>query len=387
MRGEIGKFRALFRERGLVGGVTYCAVHAASMSNGLTRASSRVVDLTSDRDVFVRKGIEESFSTLIEHERGRIDSGGLTNELIARASFVASSSGAVYCVTDLLPAGSSHPVLGQVIANVDGLSEQQIRDSVFHVYFQFDEEALPTLRRVRDCGGRFVPPIDAAKTPYRFVSRSAHEAISSTWSKREAFSHFDVLTHENICEAIEISLDLDGDFLEIGVFRGGSAHTALRYLEARARATGHAPRRAVLIDTFDGFNYLEAATSVDAIWEGTHQLGGADRAMNEIASAIGDVDVEFRLVRGNIIVDPIPEDVLSVSVANIDVDMYEPTRAALERVHPLMQVGGVMILEDPPGTPALYGAFMAMRDFLETESGSKYLCLHKGSQYLLLKRA
>ena len=180
---------------------------------------------------------------------------------------------------------------------------------------------------------------------------------------------------------------LDGHFLEIGVFRGGSAHTALRYLEARARAAGSTPRQAVLIDTFEGFDYPEAATSVDAIWGGTHQLGGADRAMKEIADAIGDVDVEFRLVRGNVIVDPIPEDVRSVSVANIDVDMYEPTRAALERVDPLMQVGGVLILEDPPGTPALYGAFMAMRDFLETEGGSNYLCVHKSSQYFLVKRA
>jgi hypothetical protein len=36
--------------------------------------------------------------------------------------------------------------------------------------------------------------------------------------------------HENICEALEITKDVEGDYVEVGVYKGGSALTALNYL-------------------------------------------------------------------------------------------------------------------------------------------------------------
>ena len=37
-------------------------------------------------------------------------------------------------------------------------------------------------------------------------------------------------THENICEALEITKDMEGDYVEVGVYKGGTALTALNYL-------------------------------------------------------------------------------------------------------------------------------------------------------------
>jgi hypothetical protein len=73
-------------------------------------------------------------------------------------------------------------------------------------------------------------------------------------------------------------------------------------------------------------------------------------------------------------------------VANIDVDLYEATKVALERVAPLVVLGGIIICEDPASTPGLYGAYVAMHDFLEgNEDGRKFLPVFKGGQYFLIK--
>ena len=48
--------------------------------------------------------------------------------------------------------------------------------------------------------------------------------------------------------------------------------------------------------------------------------------------------------------------------------------------------GGIIICEDPPSTPALYGALLAMEKFLNTEEGKNYVKIFKGSQYFLLRK-
>ena len=68
-------------------------------------------------------------------------------------------------------------------------------------------------------------------TSYRFVNHNCLKAITKTFSSKKNISgnYLSTLnTHENICEAIELTKHLEGDYVEIGVFEGGSALTALR---------------------------------------------------------------------------------------------------------------------------------------------------------------
>jgi hypothetical protein len=51
-----------------------------------------------------------------------------------------------------------------------------------------------------------------------------------------------------------------------------------------------------------------------------------------------------------------------------------------------LAIGGIVIAEDPTATPALYGAYLAMSEFLETEIGKKFLPIFKYGQYFLLRR-
>ncbi len=275
----------------------------------------------------------------------------------------------------------------EVLNTTKNLSDEVVRNSVFYIYFICDSDALPEVRRIINCGGILVPHLDASKTDYRFINRLALDSILETLKKIERISHFHNTIHENICEALEITKSLDGDYVEIGVYKGGSALTALNYLQdLRDKKNNKVHRKAWLLDTFDGFTYNEASKSSDAIWVGTHKLYGVTKTMNYISETLSDVGVNFQLVQANICSDQLPNGIKKIAVANIDVDMYEPTRDSLLKISPLVVEGGIILCEDPTSTPALYGSLLAMEDFLTTHEGEKYIKLFKHGQYFLLKK-
>lgn len=279
--------------------------------------------------------------------------------------------------------------LGPWIQNLDSLSDQEISQSVFYVYFTYDVDALPFLKRIQKCGGVFVPPAPSMmeKTNYHLgVNRWAHDAMLATWDIKHRLSHLHISIHENICEALEITRDLQGDYVEIGVYRGGSAATALHYIDICRENQRMQPRRVYLLDTFDGFNYDSAKTAVDPIWPGTHRLSGVDGTMQNIADTFGHINTDIFIVQNNICDDPLPENISSIVAANVDVDGYEPTIRALEKIAKFLVPGGIIICEDSASTPALYGAYLAMEEFLDSNAGRCYTKIFKGGQYFLVKR-
>lgn len=278
--------------------------------------------------------------------------------------------------------------LGPHLSSLDVLSDAEIANSVFYVYFGCDSDALPFLDRIVRAGGTYVPPLEFSKTSYRFIDRTAHDAIRRTAEKRDRISHFLPIVHENICEALAMTSRVEGDYVEIGVYLGGSALTALNYLEEALRNGRRvAERKAWLFDTFAGFDYSAARDSADAIWAGTHELFGADKTIAYVHETLSGSSVPFKLMKNDICSDPLPDCIKSIAVANIDVDMYDATLAALHKVSPRVSPAGIIICEDPASTPALYGAFLAMEQFLATEQGKAYTKIFKGGQYFLLKSA
>lgn len=258
--------------------------------------------------------------------------------------------------------------------------ESQIYGKSFYVSFLSDSDATPVLKKIVRAGGRFVPVGGGGKTNYRFVDKNAFDAIEGTLKKIDRVKQFGMIEHENVCEALSVTKDVSGDFVEIGVYLGSSSLTAINYLELSGSR-----KKAYLIDTFDGFSYEEAETSADPIWKDTHKLFGIEKTMEYVGETIGARTIEYELFARNVVSDPLPEKIENISVLSIDVDMYEATKHALEKGAPLVQKGGVIILEDAPATPALYGAYTAMEMFLETVEGRKYLKIHKLGHYFLIK--
>lgn len=126
---------------------------------------------------------------------------------------------------------------------------------------------------------------------------------------------------------------LRGDIVELGVYRGNSA--ALLANLARRHS-----RRLYLFDTFTGFDRRDF-TGVDS----HRRPGFANVSLERVTQLVGTQDVFC--VPGFF-----PESCAQIELpkeivlAHLDCDLYEPTKAGLERFYPRVVPGGVIIVHD-----------------------------------------
>jgi len=267
-----------------------------------------------------------------------------------------------------------------VLRDLDGLTDQEISQSVFYVFFRHDEECVTPLRRIIRCGGLFVPPKLAAKAPYWQTTGGISVSLRET-SAIIGELHAGNAVHENICQAIEMTRHLEGDYVEIGVFTGSSACTALRFMHHRG-----IDRKCWFLDTYEGFAYDSAGSSADIMWHGTHLTSiPVAEHMQNLDIKLSMAGSNYRMVKNNIHDDPFPEEIKKIAVANLDVDMYEAILVGLHKIAPLIVLHGIIICEDATSTPALYGAYVAMEDFLLSDMGKKFIKIFVHGQYFLIK--
>ena len=271
------------------------------------------------------------------------------------------------------------------VQSIDHLQQDEIKDSLFFLHFDSDDEFLPHLDKIISNGGKFIIQKNYGKHNYVYASRKCNLALTSTLKCINEISHYNELIHGNICQALDQTRNLEGDYVEIGVFKGGSALTALNYMK-------HAGinRRAYLLDTFNGFDYEEATNSSETHWQvnnNSHILFGTVETKQYIQRILSREcpEARYELVESNICRDPLPAEIDKIAVANIDVDLYDATRDAVQKVAEKLVLGGIIIAEDPTSTPGLIGAFYAMEKFLETPLGKKFMKLHLVGQYFLIK--
>jgi hypothetical protein len=263
---------------------------------------------------------------------------------------------------------------------------EKFKKSVFFIRFMHDEDALSEISHIISLGGKFVSSIESVKTPYRFINKRSYLAMQKTWAREESISHLFPVVHENLCEALEITKKIDGIILEIGVYKGGSALTILNYLDLLKMDDTSLPERVYIgIDTFNGFDYEGAKHSPDLIWYKTHALQGVDETLDSVGKLLSDSKTRSSLLVLDICSEELPSDITKISMVNIDVDMYEPTKIALQKASPLVQIGGVIVCEDATSTPALYGASLALHEFCESPEGNNYVRFHKLGQIFLYK--
>jgi hypothetical protein len=266
-----------------------------------------------------------------------------------------------------------------VLSRLDETRDEVIRNTLFYVYFTRAELALPSLRRIAACGGLYAPPPFFAKAPFSEVSGFAVSTYNLAGSilGEEPFMGLEVMSQ--LSQAAEITANVPGDFVEIGVFSGSSALVSLIHM----RALG-VKRKCWLLDTYSGFDYAAAKDSADMIWQGTHRMDFKS-TIERIQSLMSETGQEAHVVQNNICVDNLPEGVGPIAFANIDVDMNEAVYAALCKVGKKMVKRGVMVVEDPTSTPGLYGAYLALSDFLLTELGKKFVSIRTTTQYFLVR--
>jgi hypothetical protein len=171
-------------------------------------------------------------------------------------------------------------------------------------------------------------------------------------------------------EIFRMILDVPGAIVECGVFKGQSLLTFAKLVDVLC--PGDTIKRVIGFDTFTGFlDLAEADGRADAA---RGKVVGGWSAGDHLSVLEGAIDLTRRdsmiprfkrieLVRGDVR-ETIPRYVreqpgMRIALLHLDLDLYEPTKVALEYLYPLVAAGGVVILDEygMPGFPGESAAF------------------------------
>jgi Macrocin-O-methyltransferase (TylF) len=162
----------------------------------------------------------------------------------------------------------------------------------------------------------------------------------------------------------EMSLGLPGHFVEAGVFKGASF---CRFRKLGRLFHPDHTRQFIGFDVFGKFpdpQYGPDKAELERQWSVDGDHGISRPALQKLLEEQG-LAQNVELVEGDIR-ESMPRYLaerqqISLSIVNIDLDLYEPIKAALEHLFPLVVRGGVVILDDYEGFP---GAKRAVDEYL-----------------------
>ncbi len=189
---------------------------------------------------------------------------------------------------------------------------------------------------------------------------------STELSTFDLFRNFPVFTPRfNIArflahyELFKRIVDLPGVIIDLGVFRGGSTFTWAKLCEIFCPTD---IRKTIYgFDTFEGFTKINAEDGsenpdLDVVPGGYFggssieaDLALAQEAMNQDRHLRHKNRIEF--IKGDVC-ETIPRfsldkgDGLRIALLNLDLDLYEPTKVALENLAPKMSRGGVILVDE-----------------------------------------
>jgi len=182
-----------------------------------------------------------------------------------------------------------------------------------------------------------------------------------------------MLNIENVCGVKNVK----GDFAELGVWRGNTAHVLAYYAKKYER-------NCYLFDTFDGFDAKDLK-GFDSKFNTNHF---SDTSLSLVKDVIGeDYLLYCELVPGYFPAS-VPPNLKnkSFSVVSLDADLYKPMKAGLEFFFPLINHGGLFLLHDY-SSGYWDGCKRAIDEFCDKEnqllvlmpdkSGSAFIRVHK----------
>ncbi|MFO0636493.1 MAG: TylF/MycF/NovP-related O-methyltransferase [Nannocystaceae bacterium] len=150
-------------------------------------------------------------------------------------------------------------------------------------------------------------------------------------------------------DAFRTAMEVPGDVVECGVFKGTGLLTWLKFLQIHAPGSA---RRVIGFDTFDAFAPAAAsdAAAVAAFVRETGHRGTSVASLQQAAAAAGIDPTRCVLVPGDIRTSA-AEHVrdnpgLRIALLHLDLDLGEPTFAALTALWPRVVRGGIVVFDE-----------------------------------------
>jgi O-methyltransferase len=147
------------------------------------------------------------------------------------------------------------------------------------------------------------------------------------------------------------ALHVPGDFIEAGVYLGGTAKALRNVIDA-----GRSQKVLHLFDTFEGMP--EAVAGRDL-----HNFKDfGDTSIEAVAAFVGTESASLRYHKGLIPETFNGQEDMRIAFAHIDVDLYKSVLDCAEFIYPRLSPGGIMIFDDY-GAPSCPGARSAVDEF------------------------
>lgn len=141
------------------------------------------------------------------------------------------------------------------------------------------------------------------------------------------------------CWAAKKAVDLEGDFVECGVYKGTLSRTIINYVGFEKL-----DKKFYLLDTFGGFDfkYVTEKEKTTVALEGRYPKDGTYEYVKETFQDFANVE----LVRGSVPDTLTQVESDKVAYLSVDMNCAEPTRAALEFFWDKLVSGAVIVCDD-----------------------------------------
>jgi hypothetical protein len=280
----------------------------------------------------------------------------------------------IYLISDYLTSYSGTVYLGKSF-------EDKGRGAVYLCAMSEITDAVGLARQIGISNGFYYFPLKAHPTARYFDFDPLAKQCLIDAIDRGGRSHYDSMDYENIIQALNNALRLEGDFVEIGTFEGRSAQIMLDYMR-RLKIT----RPLYCLDTFAGMAFDGAEKSADAAWFKTH-IETDKNSIEEVTKFLAPFG-HATLIKMDVIESGLPPEIEKIAFCNLDVDIHEAYLAALLKIHSRMVIGGIVLMEDFGHSPYIIGAKLALEDFFNAGYRNKYMDIYLSSgQILLVKLA
>lgn len=170
--------------------------------------------------------------------------------------------------------------------------------------------------------------------------------------------HYDRLY--TLYQAILNTLEIQGDVVELGVYRGGSLKFTSEILGKH-----RVPKRIIGFDTFSGH------PEVDESDGRAHKHGMFSTKIDAVTAYIGDENVELVAGDASVTFKEYATHSGGISLVHMDMDLHKPTTDALPIAWELLAPKGVILLDDY-GFTSCPGVKMAVDDFLKTNPAMNF---------------
>ena len=154
-----------------------------------------------------------------------------------------------------------------------------------------------------------------------------------------------------------------GDIVECGVFKGASLSRLIKF---RAMFENAFSRKVIAFDTFGEFPETSFEPDKKKRDSFINEAGSMSISKESLIALYKEMNLyeNIELIEGDIL-ETVPHYIsdnahLKVALLHIDVDLYEPTKVALETFYSHVVKGGIIILDDYGAFP---GANKAIDDF------------------------